>query len=696
MLSSLRSFGLQISTVLLGAATLVVAPLRAVEAAGVLTKIGEIRSATAEVIAGTPPVHVKGVVTRTTKDELFIQDDTDAIFVWQPEKRQNLQLGDLVEVFGHANVSTFAPLLKAERIELLGRGVLPTPVRANFHQLASGREDCHWVEVEGMVRAAEPTPWGGLILQLALDGELLRVVVATPATPVAPARPALFGSRVRLRGVAAGSRTPQRRMVEPVLWAEYTPETFAVLEAGPADVFFVPLHPAESLLAYGSDTLSERLTRVQGTVTAWRPPDLLFVRDGGHGFEIHVQQPTSLRLGDRVEAAGFPEMGEIQPVLQNAFVRVLSSGPPPLPNPIAASGHLDFAHEADLVEIAGELRDLSRRADGLILVVSSGNALFNAELSGGSLASAALPAVGARVAVTGIYHIDRLGPPNDAQLVTPASFRLHLRSLDDVRLIAAPPWWTARRLTMALATLGAFLILAFGWIWSLNRRVDRQTRIILGETRKTARLEERSRIAREFHDTLEQQLAGATIMLDAIVEMQAMQPQRAKESLDTVRAMLRHSLSEAQQSVLDLRDDEMVGRDLPSLIERSVRGLVEPTGVAVDFRFEGAWPEMDVVVKKHLLRIVQESVTNALKHAAPRRIVVSACVRPDRIELRVTDDGCGFDPQNSPRAGAGKFGLIGLRERADKLRAALAIESAPDRGTTISVSLPRENGLRSL
>jgi signal transduction histidine kinase len=695
MSRTLRSFGLQLFIALVGAAP-GVCPLGAAEAQSVLTHIGEIRAASAEIIAGKPRVHVKGVVTRSAPNELFIQDDTDAIFVWQPADHPDFKLGDLVEVVGNAVVGSFAPLIKAEHIDFLGRGVLPVPKQASFHELASGREDCHWVEVEGVVRTVEPTSWGCLILQLAVDGELLRVVVATPAVSAPQVPPGLFGSRVRLRGVAAGSKTPQRRMVEPVLWGTYTPETFTVLETGPADVFSVPLHPAESLLAYGSDTLSERLTRVQGVVTAWHPPDLLFVRDGGHGFEIHVQQPVSLQVGARVEAVGFPEMGDIQPILQNAFVRVLSSGPPPLPTPIAASDHLDFAHEADLVEIAGELRDLSRRADGIVAVVSAGNVLFNAELGGNPPSPAPLPAMGSRVVVTGIYHIDRLGPPNEGQLVRPASFRLHLRTLDDIRLIAAPPWWTARRLLIVLAILAASLVLALGWVWSLNRRVDRQTRIILDETRKSARFEERSRIAREFHDTLEQQLAGATIMLDAIAEMQAIQPQRAKESLDNVRAMLRHSLAEAQQSVLDLRDNEMVGCDLPSLIERSVRSLVDPTGVTVDFRFEGVWPDMDIVVKRHLLRIAQESVTNALKHAAPTRITVAARVLPDGIDLRVTDDGRGFDLQGGRPGGTGKFGLIGLRERADKVQGTLTIESAPNRGTTVAVSLPRKTRLRPL
>lgn len=687
MLRLFRTFGLHAPTVLLGFVALAACPLSAAELSGVPTKIHEIRSAKPEVIADALAVKIRGVVTRATDYELFIQDDTDSIFIWQPEGHPVFKRGDVVEVIGEIKTVYFTPLIKATRIDYLGRGMLPNPVRPSFHELASGRDDCHWVEVEGVIRVAEKTSSGGLELQLALDGALLRVVVEEPS---AEAFPRLIGARIRLRGVAAGSVTSQHRMAEPVVRAEYTSDTFTVLEAGPADIFSVPLHTADSLLSYGSATLSEKLTRVKGVVTCWLPPALLFVRDGKHGLKIQVQHPVSLRPGDQVEVSGFPERAEIQPTLQNAFVRLDSRGPPPVPIVLAASDAMNFSHEANLVEISGELRELSRRTDQIVMVISADKVLFNAVLDAPTIA-ARLPVIGARVTVTGICHIDRLTPPDATQVVTPASFRLQLRSLDDVRVIAAPPWWTTRRLLIGLAMLGVLCFLALGWILSLNRRVDRQTRTILDEARKTAQLEERNRISRDFHDTLEQQLAGATILLDAIAKMFSVQPQRAKESLDTVRTMLRHSLSEAQQTVLDLRSDEMVSRDVPLLIERSVRSLVDPTGVAVEFQFEGAWPEMDIVVKTHLLRIVQESVTNALKHASPSRIVVSACAGPERIDLRVINDGHGFDPQSCPCDGTGNFGLIGMRERADKLRAVFAIDSTPERGTSVTVSLPREN-----
>ena len=111
------------------------------------------------------------------------------------------------------------------------------------------------------------------------------------------------------------------------------------------------------------------------------------------------------------------------------------------------------------------------------------------------------------------------------------------------------------------------------------------------------------------------------------------------------------------------------------------------TGIPVDFRTEGNWPELDSMVKQHLLRMVQESVTNAVKHATPRRITVTLRAKPEGIELEVADDGCGFVVQDRLRPGTHEFGLIGLQERAEKIGARLTIRSAPRQGTTVVVAL---------
>lgn len=669
----------------IGALLIASAGLRATEPqGGEITDIGEIRAMLPERAAEFLPVNVRGVITRITPHELFIQAGAEAIFVGRLVHDPALRMGDYVEVRGVTDRGHFYPIINRARVTVLGHPGLPDPWVVRYADLVTDQSDCQWVEVAGVVRTVQADPGGLFTLSVLFDGQLLRVLIGEPR-PSPDSR--LLGARIRVRGVISGAKTPQRRLVEPVLWSDYRPDTFVIESAGPADVFQAPAWSVDALHEQGGGRLPGEMIRINGVVTCQPAPQLFFIRDGGANIEIRLQQRAVLAVGDRVEAVGFPEMGLVQPILQSALARRVATGPPPAPSRLRLAELLDFRHEAELVEVEGELREIIRHNRGAIMILAEEDKVLNVDLDAALLDPAAgLPPVGSRLALTGINQIDRVTPPDQFQIVAPAAARLRLRSLDEVRVLSRPPWWTPARLLAALALLGVFALGALGWIWTLNRRVQAQTRIILGSVRKEAMLEERNRIAREFHDTLEQQLAGATILLDA-VDTVVEQPQRAREGLTTARAMLRHSLDEAQQAVGDLRSNDLLERDFASLVEDAVRQRLHATGIALDFQCQGAWPELDTMVKQHLLRIVGEAVTNAVKHAAPRRITITLRAAPGSVELRLTDDGRGFvvPPRSHHKPGA--FGLLGLHERADKMGAELTVASTPGAGTTVTVLL---------
>lgn len=652
-----------------------------------LTAISDIRALTFEQAARALPVSVRGVITRITLYELFIQNGADAIFVRQEgEDHANLRLGDYVEIRGTTDPGHLSPYIKDPVIQVIGHPGLPVPPVVRYAELATLRSDCQWVEVVGVVRTVETKPGGMLTLRVLYDGQQLRVEVGPPSALQAGH---LLGARLRLRGVISGAKTPQRNLIEPALWTDYLPDTFMVESPGPADVFAAPLWSVGTLYEQGGGYPSEEMVRISGLVTCQPGPQLVFVRDGVRNLEIRLQRPAVLAVGDQIEAVGFPEMGLVQPVLQSALARRVAPGAPPPPSRLRAAQLLDFSHEAGLVEVEGELREIFRHGDGLTLLLTDEGKAFNADIAAAQVpARAGLPPVGSRISLVGICSIDRVTPPDISQVVAPASFRLRLRSFADLRVLSRPPWWTAGRLLAVVAVLSLFGLGALGWIWTLDRRVRAQTRIILGSGQKEAVLEERNRIAREFHDTLEQQLAGTTILLDAIDTVVLEQPQRARDVLHTARAMLRHSLDEAQQAVADLRNNDLIECDLGTLIAHAVRQRLHGTGIRLKFQAAGAWPELDTMVKQHLLRMVQEAVTNAVKHAAPQCIAVGLRAAADRVELEVTDDGCGFPVPERIVGGPGQFGLLGLQERAGKIGAHLDLRSAPGQGTTVAVMLP--------
>ena len=162
----------------------------------------------------------------------------------------------------------------------------------------------------------------------------------------------------------------------------------------------------------------------------------------------------------------------------------------------------------------------------------------------------------------------------------------------------------------------------------------------------------------------------------------------ARSYLDMARRMARHSLTEARRSVMDLRASALDGQDLAAAIESGTRLWTAGSGVEVAVEVTGTGTKLPEEMEQHLLRIAQEAVTNALKHAGASRIGVSLHLEARNLHLRIGDNGRGFDRQDVFSSRAGHFGLIGMRERAERLGGELRLESHPGAGTEVEVTVP--------
>lgn len=224
----------------------------------------------------------------------------------------------------------------------------------------------------------------------------------------------------------------------------------------------------------------------------------------------------------------------------------------------------------------------------------------------------------------------------------------------------------------AAAVLGAGL----GWHRHRIRRQRRQFEL---------RVAERTRIARDLHDTLEQGLVAVSMQLNLAARQTAPLPHAADKHLQKARFMLRHCMEEARASVLDLRRGGP-DQELHLGLERLAGSLSVPGGPAVVVRESGRRRPLPAPAAETLLRVAQEAVTNAVKHAHAGRVEVAVRYAAQAVTLRIRDDGRGFDAA-APQA-PGHFGLLGMRERCEKLRAVLRLDSAPGRGTTVTVTVP--------
>jgi len=202
-------------------------------------------------------------------------------------------------------------------------------------------------------------------------------------------------------------------------------------------------------------------------------------------------------------------------------------------------------------------------------------------------------------------------------------------------------------------------------------------------------LDERARLAREIHDTLAQGFVGISSQLDAVAMCMPDEKSPAREFLDLARRMARHSLTEARRAVMDLRASALEGQDLATAIQSGTRMWTAGSGVQVDVVVDDGTPgELPEEMEQHLLRIAQEAVTNVLKHAGARRIWVKLHAEARKLYLRIADDGCGFAQDDVFQSRGGHFGLIGMRERAERLGGELHLSSHPGGGTEVEVMVP--------
>jgi ligand-binding sensor domain-containing protein/two-component sensor histidine kinase len=200
-------------------------------------------------------------------------------------------------------------------------------------------------------------------------------------------------------------------------------------------------------------------------------------------------------------------------------------------------------------------------------------------------------------------------------------------------------------------------------------------------------LGERSRIARELHDTLIQGFSGVTMEMQALCA-KLTSPEERRTLQEIVQDAAR-SLREARRSVAGLRAAPGAQRGLGSAIAQAARQITEAKDIRLKLELEPDARELPAEVEYNLLRIAQEAVSNSVKHSGARMIEVSLHSTPALVSLAVKDDGSGFGLERS--ANSGHYGLIGMKERATHIGAGFQIDSESGRGTTIRVMLPAPN-----
>jgi signal transduction histidine kinase len=322
-----------------------------------------------------------------------------------------------------------------------------------------------------------------------------------------------------------------------------------------------------------------------------------------------------------------------------------------------------------------------RRVDeptSVVLLLQNGSTLLVAELDRPGNSNV-LPNLRERstVQVSGISMLEIEGTWNyGLPSASVVRYKLLLRSPDDARVIKPPSWWTTLHVIYIAAVL-AMLMVAFLALGVFNR-VERW--------KLEAALEERERMAHEIHDTLAQSFAGIGFQMQAIRRAIPNGIPHLQQQVDLARDLVRHSHREARRSVEPLHLDSHASIELLSSLEACALKMVEGCSVEVAAISSGTPRTIPPFIAAPLLRIGQEAIANAVRHADPKHLEITLAYGKNSVRLAITDDGSGFIKSGDLLG----FGLRGMRTRAAGISARLEILSQPGEGTRVEVtaSLP--------
>lgn len=647
-----------------------------------LTSAREIRSLVQSEAAKALPVDLTAVVTYSKPSiaTLFVHDGTAGVFVEQPpsENDRGLQPGDKIRISGVTGGGLFAPVVEGTngqppQITVLSHPGLPQPRQINGGQLSEPVIDSDWVSIDAWVSEVLIHE-EDLILDCQADSFNFHVLLEGPL-PMVSVPWNLAESRVRIRGVIATTFNTSRQMTGRFLRVNSLGD-IQPLAPAPDPMLEPPLVSTRELLRVDGRG-PEQLVRVRGVATLSLPGHGVFLETDDGGLWVQTAQPVAAAPGTVLEVTGWPRMGEIKPFIRARKAAILGSTSPPEAAAINAAEALGASHDAQLVRVQAELLDSFRSPEGLTLELRDSGVVFRGLLPGGNLGPMPKLAPGSLIRLTGIA---RITPTGNYILRVGDKLLILASSASDLEILAPPPFWTTRNVTLVASAIISALLVFYGIARTRRRREQ------LTQRREfDAVLAERGRFAREIHDSLAQGLTSISMQLECVRDQLPANPAAAAEHVERARGLVRDSLKEARRTVWNLRPLALGEADLATALQRKSAELANGAAITCRQEIEGSPRPLPPGHEDALLRIGQEALTNAMRHAAATEIRQRIRFGPGWVTLIIQDNGKGFDV--TERVGKG-FGLTGMHERVAALGGSLSIDSRPGHGTEVSATLP--------
>lgn len=635
------------------------------------------------------PAKIRGVVIFASSATVVLQDSSGGVFIsnrggnW----REQPKVGELWEIEGTTDAGQFSPVITADNAIFYGYAPLPEPIQPTKDQLINGNMDAEYGELHGVVISVSTNE----IILLTPDGKVSVLGNEERLLPVLPQEipsgGSLVGSVVRIRGCFAPLVDTQTRQVVSGKTYLY-PASVEMEDAAPQDPFLLPSRKPSDLMWFNARAVALQRTKLAGQIIYLMSGEY-FVQDGKTGFRV-LTQNSSLKVGDLIEAVGFPKLDGPSPTLQAAQIR--ETGHVALPGPVLISPEelLNRDLDSTLIAVKALLVSDTIHQEERILELQSGPQHFVARLEYGLATHAPLPA-GCRLQLTGVYA-SAYGDQNHVGTRI-APFEVLLNSAADIEVLQRPPWWTLQRVVIALVILSGVLSATFIWVALLRRRIEQRTVQLKKEIEQRQLVEqhhaielERTRVARDLHDELG---AGLTEvgLLGSLANTPAIAAEARNHYLDRVTQMARSLVASLDEIVWAINPHYDSLPALVSYFSLYAESFLNLARISCRLRVAEDIPQhsLDSKQRHGIFCIFKEALNNVIRHSSASEVQIVFEVSEEQFLLSVIDNGCGFEfVPESP----GKDGLASLRQRMHELGGICQINSELGCGTTIRISLP--------
>lgn len=649
------------------------------------------------------PFCITGLVThvlespRHSNIELAIEADSSALVVMATPShvQTSIAAGDIIVINAKPEHRVTLTSETVGPIQKIGKGTKRTPVIVDPADLPNGRYDWRLCEIFGtvidVVRSELANDWVFLLIQ---NGDTI-LYLALPDHPVGKDIPLwLIGARISAICVCMPRDGSYRHRFGRTFHCSGI-SSIHIAEKAPSDPYSVPdVHSIDNQAPSALFRIGR--LRASGIVIATGLNNRAYIRtDDGEIIGLESANGSLPRYGKHIDIVGLPGT-DLQHINLNRAIWRESRTPQPVSAPTINLTSASRLPNADSALVNPVLHGARVRLSGLILSQTSQprceGALLHVQ-SDNRVVPVLIPrektyAAGSTVQVTGtcILDIENWSPLQAFPQVR--GFTVVVNDPADIVLVATPSWWTPQKAWVVFGTLILAIVTILIWNSSLRVLADRRGRELLRKQIKSLeselKVEERTRLAVELHDSLSQALTGVAMEIGAANKLVDHDIAQAHRHLDAATCALRSSHTELRNCLWDLRNRSL---ELPTLNEAILQTLAPRIGsTQLAVRFNVPRSHLTDKTTHNILHITRELATNAVHHGRATKIKIAGSIENDKILFSVSDNGCGFDTSNYPGVESGHFGLQGVRERVELFNGNLVVESNA-KGTRISISI---------